>query len=50
MVVVHISSLKDTEDLAGKMVRGRLEGLALGGKNWSDSSVLHWSWKPREYG
>ena len=31
------SALNDTEDLAvGSLVRGRLEGLARGGKNWSE--------------
>ena len=30
------SALNDTEDLLGSLVRGRLEGLARGGKNWSE--------------
>ena len=48
VVVVHTSALNDTSDLAGRLDTGQAQKLGAWWKNWSDSSGLHWSRKPRE--
>ena len=43
------SALNNTLVLAGRLDTGQAQKLGAWWKNWSDSSGLHWSRKPREY-